>query len=201
MRQRRKNPATRSPECEVLEAWIPPDPTRPYYMKVRNAFIRRFVEWNVCAGDAARLAETESLEKQWRMLADLLSHYPPSTRRREWRNLRTQPQIVRVLRHAWRATADLSRKGRPRSDLRRLAVQALDLRHSDLERWTWHALAWHFGIYKCSVASHDPECQKEWEDYRKCQKRREKDLKREAQLVINELRKLGVKLPTQRNNR
>jgi hypothetical protein len=185
-----------SPGCDTLDAWIPTDPTRPYYMNVRNAFIRRFADWYACATDTARLDVAKRLEKQWRMLAGLLSRDPPTTRNHDWHDLRSQPQIVRVLRHVWRATAGHASKGRPRSDLRRLAVQSLDLRHRDLKHWTWHELARHFGIYKCSEVGHAPDCQKKRQNYRECQKRRDKDLRREALHVKKFLRELGVRLPT-----
>jgi len=198
--QSKNKPVCLAADCETLAAWILSDPTRPWYDAVRNAFIQRFAEWYLRAGGGAS-DTTDDVEKQWRMLGGLLFRDPPTTRNHDWRNLQTQPQIVRVLRHVWRATSDQASKGRPRSDLRRLAIQALDLRHVDPEQWTWGELARHFDIYRCTEAGHGPDCQKNWEDYRKCQKRREKDFKREAQLVAEELRKLGVKLPTQRNNR
>jgi hypothetical protein len=200
VRLRKKKGSARS--RKVLEAWIPSDPTCPHYMEVRNAFIETFANWYACTTDTEHLDEAKRLEKQWNRLAPLLSRYPPTTRNHDWRDLPTQPQIVRVMRHALRVTADHASKGRPRSDLRRLAVQALDLRHRDLKRWTWHELAVHFDIYKCTKeAGHDPGCQKKWQDYRECQKRRENDLRRQALYVKESLRELGVRLPTQRNSR
>lgn len=194
MPQPKKKVRPLSAQCEALGEWIPSDPTRPCYTTVRNAFIQRFADWYVRAGFGTS-DETERLEKQWRMLADLLFRDPPTTRNRDWRNLRTQPQIVRVCRLALRVAADHPGKGKPRSDLRRLAVQALDLRHSDPTQWTWQELATHFGIYRCNEVGHDSKCQKKWEDYSKCQKRRANDLKREAQYVTKELQELGVQLP------
>lgn len=200
MSQLKKKASSRSPERDILNAWIPAELTRPYYMSVRSAFIRKFTAWYVCATDTTRLDERKRLERQWKVLASLLSGGPPTIRNHDWRNLRTQPQIVRVLRHAWRVAADHADKGRPRSNLRRLALHALDLRHRDLGLWTWHKLGMHFGIHKCSEAGHDRDCQKKWQGYRECQKRRDDDLRREAQLVKKSLRELGVTLPTQRNN-
>lgn len=189
-----------SPESKALDEWIPSDATRPWYMTVRKAFIQRFAEWYACTGYGT-LHDSKCLEQPWRILAGLLFRDPPATRNHDWRDLRTQPQIVRVLRHVLRTAGDHPTRGRPRSDLRRLAVQALDLRHEDIKRWTWRQLATHFDIYKCSERGHDPDCQKKWEDYRKCRRRRENDLKREALFLKESLRELRVKLPARRNNR
>ena len=156
-------------------------------------FIRKFATWYGCT---ERGEKEEALEQEWRMLASLLFLRPPNVRNHDWKNLRSQLRIIRVLRHALRVAADNPGKGRPPSDLRRFALQALDLKRTGTEKWTWAALAEQFGLYRCGEKGHHPECQKKWEHFTKCNKRREGDLKRETLFVKKHLRELGVKLPT-----
>jgi hypothetical protein len=169
-------------ERRILGEWILQDSSRPYYMAIRTALIERFARWykiDISSDGIKAVSEMGRLEQEWNELVRLLSPYPPTSGKHDWRELRAEPQIVRVLRHAWRAAADRKPRGRPPSELRRLAVQALDLQHSDPKRWTWSALAGH--LCNCGLREHEFKCQK--------------NLRREALLLKKSLRALGIKLP------
>ena len=71
--QRKKKTDARSPERKILEAWIRPEPEKPYYTTIRNAFIQRFANWYVSPLDVEQLGE------EWTLLACLLFHFPPGT--------------------------------------------------------------------------------------------------------------------------
>jgi hypothetical protein len=179
MRRQKKRPE-RTSNFKILNTWIHPDASLPHSTAIRNAFIKKFVDWYKLDPNAST-SEMKRLEKEWSMLAALLFRSPPTRPSRDWRKLPTEPQIVRVLRHALRVTTDHRSKGRPRSDIRRVAVVALDLRHSDPERWSWRSLTDH--LCNCGLREHaaNSNCQK--------------NLKREALLVKKSLQMLGIKLP------
>jgi hypothetical protein len=187
--QPKKKAQASAKEQKILDGWIRQDFSRPYYMAIRAAFIERFVQWykiDISSDEIEAASEKKRLEQEWTELARLLSPYPPTSGRHDWRELPTEPQIVRVLRHVWRLAADRKPRGRPPSQLRRLAVQALDLQRIDRERWKWRALTKH--LCNCGSMEHSPKCQK--------------NFKREALLLKQSLRTLGVKLPPPlRNNR
>ena len=177
MRWRKKKPVARSPECEALEPWIRPHADRPYYTAIRQAFIQRFADWHVSASPP----DMERLEKEWTLLAFLLFDYPPTASKRVWSKLPTEPQIVRVLRHALRVTADQRRRGRPIGHKRRVAALALDLQSTDPKRWTWCALTNH--LCNCGMREHPTNSS--------CQK----DLRRETVWLKNWLRTEGIEIP------
>jgi hypothetical protein len=165
-----------------------------FYTAMRRAFIRKFAKWYVSApppSSRLRLVigtdELAKLENEWTLLAALLFRNPPATQNHDWRRLPAEPQIARVLRHVWRAVAAHRSRGRPVGDLRRQAVLALDLQHSDSKRWSWRVLTNHL----CNCGRHEHAYNSN------CQK----NLRRETLLVKELLAELGVKLPTQRNNR
>jgi hypothetical protein len=179
---------------KILEECIPADANRLFYTAARRAFIRKFAQWYVSAppqnctiNGGIGNEELVQIEKEWTQLAVLLFRTPPRIPNRDWRRLPTEAQIVRVLRHALRTVADHNAKGRPVSNLRRQALLALDLQRSDSKRWSWRALTNHF--CNCGLREHAYNS--------KCQK----NLRREALLVKKSLADLGVRLPTQRNNR
>jgi hypothetical protein len=179
---------------KILEESIPADTNRVFYTAIRRAFILKFAQWYVSAPPRnSRIRgvigadELARLEKDWTQLAALLSRNPPTMSNRNWQKLPSEPQIARVLRHAWRAVADHNSRGRPVSALRRQAVLALDLQSGDSKRWSWRALTNH--LCNCGLREHPYNS--------RCQK----NLRREALLVKESLAELGVKLPTQRNNR
>jgi hypothetical protein len=167
-------------EHEILDAWIRPEPERHYYTAIRRAFIQRFAGWYLSPSNEERL------EKEWTILASQLFHHPPTMPTREWSKLPTQPRIIRVLRHALRATADYRRKGRPIGDKRRVAALALDLQNSDPKRWSWRSLTNY--LCNCGLKEHPPNSN--------CQK----DLRRETVWLKDWLRTQGIKVP-QRINR
>jgi hypothetical protein len=140
MRRRHKARA-RSPELEILDASVPSDQDRPYYTRVRGAFIQTFADWYAGSTDAAHVAETKRLEKEWRKLAKLLFRCPPTNRNHDWRKLDPEPQqIMRVLRHSLRSEP----KGRGRPTVSRSSILlALDLHAADPERWKWRAITDH----------------------------------------------------------
>ena len=178
---------------KILEECIPADASREFYTAIRRIFIRKFAQWYVSAPGGSGIHgdigadEVAKLEKEWTLLAALLSRNPPTMPNHDWRRLPREPQIARVLRHAWRAVAARNSRGRPGSDLRRQAVLALDLHHSDSKRWSWRVLTNHL----CNCGQHEHPYNSN------CQK----NLRRETLLVKESLVELGVKLPTQRNNR
>jgi len=162
-----------------LEAWIRRDPTRVYYTAIRAAFIERFTNWYNLPEKVTAANEKERLEQEWSDLIPLLSRYPPTNPKHDWRELPREPQIMRVLRHAWRLAADRKPRGRPLK-LRRLAVEALDLQRNDPKRWTWRALAGH--LCNCGMTEHGFNCQK--------------NLRREALFVKQFLRVRRITLPS-----
>jgi hypothetical protein len=189
-----KPPAQSEAACrKILDRCIPADAARPFYTAIRRAFIRKFAQWYVAAPPQAGIRGVSSadelarVQKEWTQLAALLYRNPPAIPNHDWSRLPAEPQIARVLRHAWRAVADHNSRGRPVSDLRRQAVLALDLQRADSKRWSWRALTNH--LCNCGLREHSYNS--------KCQK----DLRRESLLVKKSLRELGIKLPTQRNNR
>jgi hypothetical protein len=175
VRRRKKKPDALSPEYEALEAWIRRYPNRPYYAAIRSAFIQRFASWYLSAPDADRL------EKEWRILTSQLFRHPPTTPNRDWRKLPTEPQIIRVLRHALRVAADHRGKGKPIGDKRRVAALALDLQSSDPERWSWRSLTDH--LCNCGLKEHPSNSN--------CQK----DIRRETVWLKNWLRTQGIEVP------
>jgi hypothetical protein len=179
MRLGKKRTAPRSPECESLESYIQPRPEWPYYTAIRSAFIKRFARWYLSASGSRQL------EKEWTTLATQLFRHPPNIPNRDWRKLPTNPQIIRVLRHALRVTADQRRKGRPISDKRRAAAVALDLHCTDRRRWTWRSLTNH--LCNCGLKAHPPNSN--------CQK----DLRRETVRLKKELKTMGIKVPQRHN--
>jgi hypothetical protein len=167
----------RSPEYENLNAWIRADPNRHYYTRVRHAFIRTFADW--FATDPARVDETERLEKEWRKQAGLLfPNPPPANRNRDLRNLNTQPQIVRVLRHCLRTGS--KGRGRPAASPWTILL-ALDLNTGDPKRWTWRSITDH--LCDCGMREHasNSNCQK--------------NLRREVLLLKKYLKTLGIEPP------
>jgi hypothetical protein len=178
---------------KALERCIPADATRSLYTTIRRAFISKLAQWYVSAPQMRMVPgssgadDLAKLEKEWTQLAGLLSRNPPTVPNRDWRRLPTdEAKIARVLRHALRAAADQNSRGRPVSALRRQAVLALDLQSSDSKRWNWRSLTNH--LCNCGLRDHPYNS--------KCQK----NLRREALLVKEFLRELGIRLPTQRSN-
>jgi hypothetical protein len=183
--QLKNETSIRSPECEILETWIPSQPKNSYRAALRDAFIQRFTSWYLSPLGSDQLEK----EKEWTLLAILLFHNPPrasTLTSNRWRNLTRQPQIIRVLRHALRAIADQRRRGRAIGAKRRVAALALDLQSDDPERWTWRSLTNH--LCNCGLAVHPPNST--------CQK----DLRRETVWLKDWLRTHGIEV-TQRNNR
>jgi hypothetical protein len=169
----------RLPESEILEAWIPSEPEKPYRAAIRTAFIQKFATWYMTS------PETNQLEKEWTLLACLLFHRPPGLSKHDWRKLDTQPPIIRVLRHALRVTADHTPRGRPIGHKRRVAALALDLQISDPERWTWRSLTNH--LCNCGLREHGP--------LSKCQK----DLRRQTVWLKKWLRTQEIEVPVRKN--
>ncbi len=179
---------------KILEECIPADASRKFYTAIRRFFIRKFAQWYVSAPPVSsrmrrdiRADEVAKLEKEWTQLAALLSRNPPTMPKHDWQRLPIEPQIARVLRHAWRAVAARNSRGRPGSDLRRQAALALDLQSSDSKRWTWRVLTNH--LCNCGLREHPYNS--------RCQK----NLRRETLLVKEFLAKLEVNPPAQRNIR
>jgi len=159
-------------------------------LKSLSALVERTAKPGISEGDALKaMPEMTSLAQRAAKLATFaypgaraLSSQSAVKLAALWRETNApEAEVERILRMAGRRS-----RGRP-ATLRGAGLQALELQCNDPERWTWRALT--NNLCNCGLREHPYNS--------KCQK----NLRREALLVKKFLRELGVKLPTQRNNR
>lgn len=142
-------------ERDVLDQWIPTDPTRPVYSALRDAFIEQFSVLYLLLMEGPRKSVVEAmppglaqLDKDCTKLAGLLFLRSNVWAARNWQ----KPPVLKFLLRCLQR----SKVGRPLTRLG-IAVQAKELRLADPKRWKWEALTAKF--CDCRKREHSISCQ------------------------------------------
>lgn len=157
MPQAKKRAEVVAAQREILEQWIPSDPSRPVHSAIRTAFIERFAQYyqlltEKVSSSGRKKAPVSSeklatLDKECMKLAGLLFSGSNVWASKDW----LKPSIVKfLLRDLARA-----RGGRPVTKLQ-IAMQAKEMKLSDPKRWTWPKLT--AALCTCGK-DHDIHCQ------------------------------------------